>query len=171
MFTPDQSVRDLYQKWMRMVNKLNESESIPRRFGIDIPLYPSEIHTLQVIGDNPVCNVRAVAGCLGITPGAASQTITKLARRDLVRKVRGLKNEKEVHLELTPLGRTAYEVHETVHEQMFLTMARRIGPLSPGQTQFLEDILHAMESVYNEKIESLRGEMDAENPVEPKEAS
>jgi DNA-binding MarR family transcriptional regulator len=159
MYEPDQSVRDLYQIWMRMVNKLNESESIPRKFGIDIPLYPSEIHTLQVIGDNPACNVRAVAELLGITPGAASQTISKLAKRDLVRKVRGLKNEKEVHLELTSLGRTAYEAHETVHEQVFLNLAQRIGPLTEENKVLIAHILHTMESVYHERIETVRNEM------------
>lgn len=162
MYEPDQSIRDLYQIWMRMINKLNESESIPRRFGIPIPLYPSEIHTLQVIGDNPASNVRAVADYLGITPGAASQTITKLAKRDLVRKVRGLKNEKEVHLELTPLGRSAYEAHETVHEQMFQNIATRIGPLTSENKALLTHILHIMESVYHERIETVRNEMNQE---------
>ncbi len=160
MYEPDQSVRDLYRIWMRMINKLNESENIPRRFGIDTPLYPSEIHTLQVIGDNPACNVREVAALLGITPGAASQTITKLARRDLVSKVRGLKNEKEVHLELTTLGRTAYDTHETVHEQVFQNIASRIGPLTAENKVLLTHILHAMESVYHERIETVRNEMN-----------
>lgn len=159
MYEPDQSIRDLYQMWMRMINKLNESENIPRTFGIDTPLYPSEIHTLQIIGDHPSCNVQGVAQHLGITPGAASQTITKLSRRDLVRKVRGLKNEKEVHLELTDLGRKAYEVHETVHEQVFQNIAHRIGPLTEEQKIFLAHILQAMESVYHERIETVRQEL------------
>lgn len=144
------------------MNKLNESESIPRKFGIDIPLFPSEIHTLQVIGDHPGSNVRTVAGLLGITPGAASQTITKLSKRDLVTKVRGLKNEKEVHLALTPLGRTAYEAHETVHEMVFQKICERIGKISPDEHRFLDHILHAVESVYDERIEVVRTEIASE---------
>jgi DNA-binding MarR family transcriptional regulator len=159
MSYPDQSARDLYRIWMRIMNKLNESESIPRKFGVDVPLYPSEIHTLQVIGDHPQANVRKVAEHLGITPGAASQTITKLSKRELVTKVRGLKNEKEVHLVLTPSGRTAYEAHETVHEMVFQKIVERIGPLSSDQNGFLEHVLHAVESVYDERIETVRNEM------------
>ncbi len=164
MYTPDQSPRDLYRIWMRIMNKLNESESIPRKFGVDIPLYPSEIHTLQVIGDHPETNVRTVAEHLGITPGAASQTITKLSKRDLVTKVRGLKNEKEVHLVLTSSGRTAYDAHETIHEQVFQKIAGRIGPLSSDQVSFLEHVLHAMESVYDERIDEVRNEMNELKP-------
>ncbi len=159
MSLPDQPARDLYRIWMRIMNKLNESESIPRKFGVDIPLYPSEIHTIQVIGDHPEANVRTVAEHLGVTPGAASQTITKLSRRDLVTKVRGLKNEKEVHLVLNSSGRTAYETHETVHEMVFQKIAERIGPLSSDQYRFLEHVLHAVESVYDERIEEVRREM------------
>jgi DNA-binding MarR family transcriptional regulator len=159
MFSAEKSARDLYLIWMRIMNKLNESESIPRKFGIDIPLYPSEIHTLQVIGDHPESNVRAVADRLGITPGAASQTITKLSRRDLVTKVRGLKNEKEVHLVLTSPGQTAYEAHESIHEMVFQKISERIGPLTPENVRFLEHVLHAVESVYDERIEVVRNEV------------
>ncbi|WP_409199252.1 MarR family winged helix-turn-helix transcriptional regulator [Methanospirillum lacunae] len=159
MVSPDQSARDLYQIWMRIMNKLNESESIPRKFGVDVPLYPSEIHTLQVIGDHPQANVRTVAEHLGITPGAASQMISKLSKRELVTKVRGLKNEKEVHLELTPSGITAYQAHETIHEMVFQKIVERIGPLSSDQNTFLEHVLHAVESVYDERIETVRNEM------------
>jgi DNA-binding MarR family transcriptional regulator len=154
-----QAARKTYQIWMRMMNKLNESESLPRRFDIEILLYPSEIHTIQAIGDHPDSNIHTIAEYLGITAGAASQAITKLAKRDLVRKVRGKKNEKEVHLELTPLGLQAYSAHATIHETVFLRIFEEIGPLSDDDYQLLEHVLHAMEKVYDERIEHIREEM------------
>lgn len=146
------SPRDLYQIWMRIINKLNESESLPRDFGIGIPLYPSEIHTIQAIGENEGENVRTIAGILGITPGAASQVITRLAKRDLIRKVRGKKNEKEVHLELTNEGMIAYQNHATLHELMFQRIVDRIGSLDESEMKLLSRVLHAMEEVYDERI-------------------
>ena len=154
-----QSARDLYQIWMRIMNKLNESENLPRKFGIDLPLYPSEIHTIQAIGDYPDSNVRTIAEHLGITSGAASQAITKLAKRDLVKKVRGKKNEKEVHLELTSQGLVAYQAHDTVHELVFQRITEKIGPLTDDEISLLERVLRATEYVYDERIEQVRNEL------------
>ncbi|MDD1723721.1 MAG: MarR family winged helix-turn-helix transcriptional regulator, partial [Methanospirillum sp.] len=138
---------------MRLVNKLHESEKLPRNFGIDSPLYPSEIHTIQAIGDYPDSNVRTVARNLGITPGAASQQISRLAKRGLIRKVRGKKNEKEVHLELTDPGRIVYDTHDIVHEKVYARIVSRIGLISDEEAAFLNRVLDAVESVYDERID------------------
>lgn len=160
MIRKDQRSRDLYQKWMKLVNKLNESEKLPRNFGIESPLYPSEIHTIQVIGDFPDSNVRTVALNLGITPGAASQQISRLAKRGLIRKVRGKKNEKEVHLELTDLGRVAYDTHNIRHEVAYTRIVSRIGLISDEEAAFLERVLNAVKSVYDERIDEIRTGID-----------
>lgn len=102
----------------------------------------------------------AIADHLGITPGAASQVITKLARRNLVKKVRGKNNEKEVHLELTEQGSLAYQVHESRHEMVFQSIIERIGPLADDEIQFLERILNALECVYDDRIEQVRNEQN-----------
>ncbi len=145
------SPRDLYRIWMRIINNVNESEKIPRYFGIETPLYPSEIHALQAIGEHPGSNVREIATILGITPGAGSQVISKLATRGLVRKVRGKKNEKEVHLELTSDGETAFQSHETTHEMVYQRIVDGISPVSEDEARFLERILHGLEKVYDER--------------------
>lgn len=162
---PDQPVRDLYQFWTRMKNKINESERTPRRYGIEILLTPAEIHLIQAIGDHPGSNVRTVALVLGITPGAASQMITRLAKKELIQKVRGRKNEKEVHLELTSLGETAYQEHKTIHEMVFQRILERVGAMSAGDIRFLTRILHGMETVYDERIEEVMRENRKNVPV------
>lgn len=152
----DTALRNLYRIWMRIINKLNESEKIPRDFGIDELITPSDIHILQVIGNNPESNVRTIADIIGVTPGAASQQLTKLSRRGLVIKVRGMKNEKEVHLNLTSQGRVAYENHEIIHEKVYIRIINRIGSLTPEEITLLERVLKAVESVYDERIDEVR---------------
>lgn len=152
----DKKLRDLYQVWMRIINKLNESEKLPRNFGIDQLISPSDIHLLQAIGDNPESNGRNISEILGITPGAASQQLTKLSKRGLITKVRGQKNEKEISLKLTPLGKTAYDNHAIIHEKVYQKIINRIGLLSPDELRMLERVLIAVESVYDERIEEVR---------------
>lgn len=148
---------------------MNIMESTPCSFGIDDPLCLSEVHTIQAIGDTPENNVRIIAAILGVTPSAASQVITKLARRGLVRKVRGVRNEKEVLLELTDTGRTAYSCHEQVHRQIYERIAGRIGSLTENERATLGQVFFAFERVYDERIAELEsGIPDTQHTVPAK---
>lgn len=144
--------RDLYRSWMRIRNKMNLIENIPLEYGTEKALFLSEIHTIQAIGRTEGNNVRTIAAFLGVSPSAASQTVTRLTKKGFVQKVRGIKNEKEVSLVLTPLGRTAYDYHEMVHEQMYERIAGRIGELAEDERALLARIFFAFEAVYNERI-------------------
>lgn len=155
----NQNIRDLYQVWMRLMNKLGESEKLPRNYGINELMTPSDIHLIQAIGANPESNIRTISDILGITPGAASQQVTKLAKRGLVTKNRGVKNEKEVFLSLTPLGEKAYRHHETLHEEIYQRIISRIDPLETKDIHTMKKVLQAMESVYEERLCEVRREL------------
>ncbi len=144
--------QDIYRSWMRIRNKMNLIENIPQEFGTETALFLSEIHTIQAIGRTEGNNIRTIAAILGVTPSAASQTVTRLTKKGFVQKVRGIKNEKEVSVVLTPLGRTAYDYHERVHEQMYERIAGRIGELNEDERALLTRIFSAFEAVYNERI-------------------
>jgi DNA-binding MarR family transcriptional regulator len=151
----DLALRDLYRVWMRILNKLSESEKLPRNYGTTDLMTLSDVHVLQAVGNYPESNVRTIADILGVTPGAASQQLSKLTKRGLVTKVRGIKNEKEVFLNLTSLGSNVYRNHETVHEMVYQRIITRIGPINNVEIQILHRVLHAIESVYDERIEEV----------------
>jgi len=158
MLEPDNrppEFRDLYRSWMRIRNKMDIIENVPRKFGTETPLYLSEIHTIQAIGRTEENNIRTIAEILGVTPSAASQTVSRLKKKGFVQKLRGIKNEKEVSLILTPKGRTAYDNHEMVHEQIYERIAGRIGELTADERALLARVFSAFESVYNERIHEL----------------
>lgn len=156
MTSPPITMPELYQVWMRLRNKVNEMESIPREYGVGDPLYLSEIHTLQAIGDTRENNLRIIADLLGVTPSATSQAVTKLARRGLVRKIRGRKNEREISLELTDLGRVAYEQHVQTHHQVYTRIVERLGTLTEDELALVGHTFSAFESVYEERLAELR---------------
>jgi DNA-binding MarR family transcriptional regulator len=144
---------DLYRIWMRIWSKMNVLENLPYNFGVDEPLFLSEIHTIQAIGKTPENNVRIIAETLGVTPSAASQAITKLTKRGLVRKIRGIRNEKEVSLKLTQLGLVAYNNHEEVHAKTYARIIEQIGTLNEEERTTMERVFSAFESVYDDSIE------------------
>jgi len=155
MTPPSSDFAELYGVWMRIRNKMNVMENLPRDFGVDVRLHLSEIHAIQAIGTTPENNIRTIADILGVTPSAASQAITRLTKRGLVKKVRGLRNEKEVTLELTEKGQTAFQNHEQIHAEMYEQIASRIGPLNEKELEVLDRVFSAMESVYDQRIREL----------------
>lgn len=146
---------ELYQIWIRIWHKMNVMENIPHNFGVNEPLSFSEIHAIQAIGNTPENNVRIIADILGVTPSATSQVVTRLTKRGLVQKVRGVRNEKEVSLELTKEGLAAYGSHEEIHAQTYARIVERIGTLSAEERATVERIFCAFESVYEERIGEL----------------
>jgi DNA-binding MarR family transcriptional regulator len=102
-----------------VVDRAGSIHANPADFGTGIPLYRTEIHTIRAIGENSRINVSNLADHMGVTKGAVSQTIGKLAGKQLVRKRRSPDNAKETLLELTDLGWTGYHNHEHFHVEMF----------------------------------------------------
>jgi len=145
---------------MRIRNKMNIMENMPRTFGVEKTLFLSEIHTIQAIGRTKENNIRTIAEILGVTPSAASQTVTRLKKKGFVKKVRGIKNEKEVSLVLTPIGKIAYDNHEKTHRQMYERIAGRLGALTEEERVVLGRVFSVFESVYDERIAELTGMSD-----------
>ena len=103
----------------QVLTKVDSLHSPSHDFGTGIPIYRNEIHTIQDIGRHPRINLKTLAEHMGVTKGAASQTITKLVRKGMVRKTHSKGNAKEVLLELTDLGWTGFSNHEQFHMDMF----------------------------------------------------
>ena len=103
----------------QVVTKAGSVHSVAYDFGTGVPLYKTEIHTIRAIGENPSINVTKLAEHMNVTKGAVSQTVNKLARKKLVRKTHAHDNAREILLELTDLGWTAFHNHEQFHMALF----------------------------------------------------
>lgn len=72
-----------------------------------VTLHPSEIHVLLLIEAGQGTNATRMAGRLGITKGAVSQTLTRLERKGLLKKSHDPQAKNELTLSFTPLGHRA----------------------------------------------------------------
>ncbi|MEN6442707.1 MAG: MarR family winged helix-turn-helix transcriptional regulator [Methanoregula sp.] len=138
---------------MRVSNKINIVERTRWDFGLPEPLYVAEMHTLQAIGMTPDNNIGIIADLTGVTHSAASQVITKLAKRGLVQKVKGVRNDKEILLKLTPKGLIAYHNHEKIHAEKCDGLFKQIGPLSLEERATLERVFSSIDLFYTKSIE------------------
>jgi DNA-binding MarR family transcriptional regulator len=112
-----------FERLMEMINqvtaKMGAMHEPALDFGTGVPLYRVEIHTIKTLGDNPGINMTGLAERMGVTKGAVSQTINKLASKGLVVKAAADDNAREILPELTELGRKGYDEHERYHMMMF----------------------------------------------------
>ena len=143
--TKEKLLAEIMGQFMRVVNKFNRFEKIPMDFGIDEKLFPSEIHTIEAIGRHPQMNVTQMAQKLGITKGAVSQTLKKLVEKQLVKKVKGIANDKELFLELTQKGRKAYRGHAKFHNDMYKDFMKYMDKISHRDFMAFQEILDKIE--------------------------
>lgn len=130
------------------IHKAQEIDSKPKTFDTGMPLSRSEIHTVQAIGRDEGCTLKALAGRLDITKGGASQMVAKLVGKGLVAKGNAPGSEKEVALTLTDLGWRAYHAHERFHGAVAdafrayygTDVVDRVTPVSAALSELLEVI-------------------------------
>ncbi|KQC04702.1 MAG: hypothetical protein APR53_02955 [Methanoculleus sp. SDB] len=142
--------------WMKTMNRMNEIEAIPTDFGTGQLLHPSEIHTIQALGLHPDMNVTELGAMMGVSRGAASQMVGRLAGKGLIEKYRLPDNEKEVRLRLTPEGTIAFHGHEAEHEWVHRRIYERVGDLDPKACELLFPVFQAIDEVTREMLDERR---------------
>ena len=136
---------EIMEQFVRIVNKFNRFEKTPMDFGVEEMLYPSEIHTLEAIGNNDRINVTQLAELLGITKGAVSQMVNKLVGKNFVKKVRFPRSEKSFFLELTPKGKKAFKGHAEFHKEMVLDFLKYAENISHKDFRKFKEIFTKIE--------------------------
>ena len=141
----EEILAEIMGSFVRVINKFNRFEKVPMDFGVDEKLYPSEIHTIEAIGNYQGANVTELSEMLGITKGAVSQMILKLSGKQFVKKVKNPNNDKEIFLELTEKGRQAFNGHEKFHREMYMDFLQYLGNFSNKDFRNFKAILHKIE--------------------------
>jgi DNA-binding MarR family transcriptional regulator len=125
-------------------------------FGTGIPLYRSEIHTIETIGKNPGINVTRLSERIGITKGAVSQMLTRLVKKKLIEKGTVPGNEKELMIDLTDLGRLAFENHRALHLSMLAILKDYYGDMLPSRLGRFRELVEELSSILS-AVEERRG--------------
>jgi DNA-binding MarR family transcriptional regulator len=109
----------IHERFRRVMKLAQELEQTPRPFGTDELLTATEIHLVEIIGDqDETLSVTDLAGLLDITKGAVSQTLKKLEKKGLTSKSPDPENNSRAIVGLTTKGKTAFYAHRHWHETM-----------------------------------------------------
>ena len=131
----------------RVVNKLVfiEKKSV-FRFG-EVKLFPSEIHLMQLINQEKGLNATEMAGRLGVSKGAVSQTLSRLVQKGVIQKKQDSPYKNELTVAFTPMGREAIGLFEERQAENRRPYAAYLAGLSADEKKVIEEFLTQTERV------------------------
>lgn len=155
MITENQQneIRDCF---IRILNNIKILDKIPRNYGGDVKLHLSEINTIEMLGDYSGINVTEFAKKQGITKGAVSQMINRLAKKNLAMKYNDEFNKKEVKLKLTKKGELIFHQHKLMHLQFEQEFFNTLENITEEQSQFLLAFLFKFEHLLKNALNSFK---------------
>lgn len=130
----------LINKFIEAVNKYNEGGEY-KSYGTPWKFSKSEIHMIEVIGDNKGISITEAAKILGVTKGAVSQSVNKLIKRGMVHKERVCQQEKTVALFLTEDGLKPYTGHMDYHKKFIINLKKGLDKYSKEDCERVIEIL------------------------------
>lgn len=116
-----------------VLDKYARVSKLPKDFGVGMPVYPAEIHALAAICRQGAMGVTELARLAGVTKGAASQLVSRLEGKGLVRKAPDPDNDSRIVLRPTPLGEQAQAAHLRFHQEHDREFLDRLGSLGPEE--------------------------------------
>ena len=96
----------------KLLNWSAERNKMTVDYGVKYQLCMSEIHIIEMIGEQPGILQIQLCEQTGLTKGRVSVIVSNLVKKEMVIRNRTLENKKEMPLMLTSMGKTAYLNHK-----------------------------------------------------------
>lgn len=119
----------------------------------NLKLYPSEIHLMLLIGDEQGNNVTKMAGKLGVTKGAVSQTLSRLEKKGILEKTKDPFNKNELIVTFTQIGEDALDKYREMRMAFLNHFVNYFSSLSESECEVVELFLSHMEVILNDMLE------------------
>ena len=141
----------MLEQLLEIVDLFNKQHKKGHDFGTGDLLFPSEIHTIQAVGDHKSINITELALALKVTKPTISERVKKLERLNLIERQDAADNMKTVLLHLTDRGWQAYKGHEAHHKKMFDQFQKQFGSNASGQIRKCQQAFAAFLDVMKQR--------------------
>jgi DNA-binding MarR family transcriptional regulator len=152
MKTKNELANQCFDQFGRILNSFKEADKLSRDYGTGDLLYPSEVHTIEAIGNNTGCNISDLARIMGITRGAVQKLSAKLNEKGYIRRFMSSKDNKRIFLEPTDKGRTANDGHHDFHRKMYDEIFRLLNRFNKAELEKAIAVFEAIEEHFNTYI-------------------
>jgi DNA-binding MarR family transcriptional regulator len=114
----ESELQNLIDQSLKILHLYSVINRKPKDYGTGDLLHFTEVHTIAMVGRNREINMTRLAEEMGVTRGAISQTIRKLAAKKLINRSNST-NRKEVNLSLTNRGMMVLKGQESFQKEIF----------------------------------------------------
>lgn len=144
--------QDLIQQGWQIFTRIFMKYDILEKSSLDIGtgdrLNAAQVHMIEAIGKGSGKTVTALSGYFMITKGAVSQIISRLNQMGYVSKTKRKGNAKEIILELTDKGWTAFRLHEKYNEYTVAELWQLRDKYSHAEIRAFLNILNDIDHMF-----------------------
>ena len=113
-----------------------------------VNLHGSEIHFMEAVSEQPTLNLTGLAGEMGITKGALSQTLSRLEAKGMMTKESDPYNKNRLHMELTKPGKEALAAFRQKISREWRELSAYLDSLEQRDYQMLGQFLARLETFF-----------------------
>ncbi|MCD7990500.1 MAG: MarR family transcriptional regulator [Clostridia bacterium] len=115
-----------------------------RSYGTDKMLRVDQMSIINLIGDNPKCNLKLIAQSTDSNISTVSLQVARLVKLGLLEKHRSSMNQREIVLNLSDEGMKAYEFHKKLDQNWSDTVASLLSGYTEEELSVITSFLHQL---------------------------
>lgn len=137
----------LTEQLFSVMRLLQEEQKKPKDYGVDKPLYSSEMKLIDAVHQYPHVKVSELSQKLSITKSAVTQLAEKLIERGLIETYQIDGNKKEKYFKLTQLGETARKKRLQYYAAQNASLCAYYCTLSEGEQETISRFLDQLQEI------------------------
>ncbi|WKY47109.1 MarR family transcriptional regulator [Eubacteriaceae bacterium ES3] len=110
----------------------------------DTELFPSELKTLEIIGEMSGINLTQLSIELDISKSAVSKCTGKMLEKDLINKTPSPTNVRQVQFSLTESGKLIFDQYQDLQNNLFKPLYKSFESLNPDDNLKLQSFLESI---------------------------
>lgn len=126
------------------LEKYTQISKLPFDFGVGIPIFPSEIHTVAALCQQESMSITELAKSSGVSKAAMSQLVSRLEKKGLVYRETAPDNQSKQQVRPTKLGRKAQEGHMNYHMEHDRDFFSYIATLPDAEYKVFKELCSQM---------------------------
>ena len=115
-----------------------------RSYGTDKMLRVDQMSIINLIGDNPKCNLKLIAQSTDSNISTVSLQVARLVKLGLLEKHRSSMNQREIVLSLSGEGMKAYEFHKKLDQNWSDTVESLLAGYTKEELAVINAFLHQL---------------------------
>lgn len=139
---------ELMENLCTISNLIQLKEKTPQKYGGNGLLHATEVHTIEIIGNNKTITSSEIAQEMNITNGAVAQTISKLTTKNLISKTCDKFDNRKNIIMLTKKGEAIYKIHHEMNIKKYELLLTQLNSYNIEDIEKFNTLILSLIKIY-----------------------